>query len=146
MNYKYNYISTNQQYTRKKARGALKCFSLISKDFIMNKDKFLISILFSVFSKFNTNQCVKTTCHSYFYCDISCWMVLLFLIKLTWLDLLLWIEILFSCTINVICRNSLLKNDLILNWKLDRFKIAENVQNLSATYNENIVIKLIWNC
>ena len=38
------------------------------------------------------------------------------------------------------------KNDLILNWKLDRFKIAENVQNLSATYNENIVIKLIWNC
>ena len=57
IHYKYNYISTNQLYVyiykrKESARGILNqnnvCVFLISKDFIMNMDTFLISILFSV--------------------------------------------------------------------------------------------------
>ena len=51
--HKYNYISTNQLhvYTKRKHEGHTnpnKVVFLISKDFIMNMDSFLISILFSV--------------------------------------------------------------------------------------------------
>jgi len=54
LHYKYNHISTKQLhvYTKRKCEGHItqnKVFFLISKDFIMNIDKFLISILFSVF-------------------------------------------------------------------------------------------------
>ena len=53
LHYTYNYISTNQLhvYTKRKREGHTnqnKVVFLISKDFIMNMDKFLISVLFSV--------------------------------------------------------------------------------------------------